>query len=299
MTWRSLYIRNPASLSLRHHQLQIDQQGESILVPLEDIGVLLIESPQVHLTSRLLAACGEKKVPILFCDLHHLPCAVLHSFHSHSRQRKIMVAQIEATAPFRKNCWQKIVIQKIINQADCLRLSGQKDYTEIRALAEKVLSGDTSGREAHAAQLYFPRLFPGSGRRQDTVQNSALNYGYAILRGLLAQALTIYGLIPALGLHHASELNPFNLADDLLEPFRPMVDLWVLAHASEATEFTPQIKQGLVGLLHRPILIQGKRQTLLRALDLSAAQVASAYLAKDPRKILLPHLLPLEVDQDG
>ena len=176
-----------------------------------------------------------------------------------------------------------------------MELLGIKGFRDVEALAGKVLSGDISGKEAHAAQIYFPRLFPGSSRRQDTVQNAALNYGYAILRGAVARALTSYGLQPALGIHHVSELNPFNLADDLLEPFRPVIDLWVLSCCKEDEEFTQVHRIELMKLLHCDIKIQEKRQTVLRGIDLAAGKLASAYLQKDPKEILLPTLLPLEV----
>ncbi len=293
MSWRSVFIGNPARLSKERNQLCIEQAGEKTSVPLEDIGVVMVEERQVNISAGLLAAFGENKIPVFFCDEKHLPCTIVQPFHQHSRQKKILEAQLGATKPFAKNCWQSIVKQKIKNQAECLKIAGLDGSDTVCALAREVLSGDTGGKEAHAAKIYFSKLLFGSSRKSDIVENAALNYGYAILRGVIARGLAAYGLQPALGLHHSGELNPFNLADDLLEPFRPVVDLWVVENCSEEETFGKEMRQGLLSLLHHDVGLQNKRQTVQRAIDIACSQLAAAYLEKDPDRLALPFIIPL------
>lgn len=293
MSWRSVFISQPARLKRKNKQLQIEQEGEIVCVPLEDIGAIVVENQQVNMTTSLLASFAQTHIAVFVCDSKHMPCGVMQPFQQHSRQKKILASQLSASRPFLKKCWQIIVRQKILNQAECLRLCGKDSYSVVKVLADEVLSGDTTGRESYAARLYFASLFPNFLRREERAQTAALDYGYAILRGVIARCLSSYGLLPALGVHHESELNSFNLADDLIEPFRPVVDLWVATNYLEAEEFTGQMRQDLVSLLHYDIKIEGKRQTVLRAIDIAASQFAAAYLEKQPAKLVLPELIDL------
>lgn len=293
MSWRSVFISQPARLRCKSKQLHIEQEGEVFCVPLEDIGAIVVENREVNISASLLASFAQTHIAVFVCDSKHMPCGVMQPFHQHSRQRKILVSQLSASKPFLKKCWQLIVQQKISNQAECLRLCGKDSYIGVKTLAGEVLSDDSTGRESYAARLYFASLFPNFLRREERAQTAALDYGYAILRGVIARCLTSYGLQPSLGVHHASELNAFNLADDLIEPFRPLVDLWVAENYLEVEEFTLQMRQELVALLHYDIKIDGKRQTVLRAIEIAAGQLAAAFLEKQPTKLLLPELIAL------
>ena len=233
MEYRNIFLANPARLSVRRAQLVIEQ-AEAYTIPLEDISTILIESPQVTLTARAASALATHGVTVFFCDEKHMPCCQLLPINQFCRQRKLLTAQCEIGKPLQKQLWQQIVIQKIRNQARCLELAGRSGSEELRRLAGRVLSGDPDNREAVAAALYFPALFGnGFSRGTEDSRNAALNYGYAILRGGIARNLVMHGLEPCIGLHHHSELNQFNLADDLIEPFRPVVDLFVAKHAEE------------------------------------------------------------------
>ena len=198
--------------------------------------------------------------------------------------------------PYQKQLWQQIICQKIANQAKCLELCG-KDAQPLYAMVREVRSGDTTNVEATAAVYYFTTLF-GSGfiRRDGQLINGALNYGYSLLRGLVARALAIYGFEPSLGLHHHNALNAFNLADDLLEPFRPLVDLYVAGQeelwAEEIYTLSPDHKQGLYRLLSMTMLSGGECHAAHYAVE-RLVKSLSACVTQGQGILLLPELMPL------
>lgn len=294
MAWRTVVISNPARLRVENNQLLITQK-ESITLPIEDIGVLLLESQEVLLTSALLARLAEYDVLLLVCDSSHLPCMAGMTYAGHSRLTGIQKLQLDTGVPFRKRCWQSIIKQKVANQAECLRLAGKDEYLKLNALVSKVASGDAGNIESGAAREHFRALF-GNGfirGREDTI-NSALNYGYAIARGAVARALSVHGFLLTQGLHHKSELNPFNLADDFIEPFRPLVDLCVAQHIPADSEFDRNHRALLVSLLHSEILVEGERHSVLRAADIAAASFINACRSKTHTPLKLPELLPIK-----
>ncbi len=256
---------------------------------------MLIESGQVTLAARAVSALAESGATVFFCDEKHLPCCQLLPVNRYCRQRKMLSAQWEMEKPLQKRLWQQIVVQKIKNQAKCLVLAGREGQKELQNMAGRVLSGDRDNREAVAAAFYFPALF-GEGfiREREDPRNSALNYGYAILRGCVARRLVVHGLEPCLGLHHHSELNNFNLADDLIEPFRPVVDLYVATRFREDGEdLSPDQKVRLFNLSHYLVEQAGKRYGVFTAIDRSCASLARCY-TEGAQKLELPELIPLE-----
>ncbi len=295
MEYRNVFLANPAKLSVQREQLVIEQ-AEKFTVPLEDISAVLIESQQVQLTVHAAAALAEHGITVFLCDEKHLPCAQILPINQYCRQRKMLMAQCEMGKPLKKQLWQRIVVQKIRNQAACLRFSGGDGWEELRQLAEKVLSDDSDNREAVAAALYFPRLFgKGFSRSNDDPRNAALNYGYAILRGGIARNLVVHGLEPCIGLHHRSELNNFNLADDLIEPFRPIVDLYVAQNFSEEDDvLTPKQKAGLFNLTNCLVRQAGKDYRVMLSIDRTCTALANS-VAEQALLLELPELIPLEL----
>lgn len=298
MAWRSVVIANPARLRLDQSQLVIEREGlPPATLPVEDIAVLVVEAQQVSLTAPLLCALAANESVVLFCDARHTPQAASLPICGHHRMLKVQRLQLESTLPLRKRCWQAVVQRKIRNQALALQYSGRPDAEAIHALAEAVTSGDRTNQEAQASRLYFPLLFdPAFTRDQPCGWNSALNYGYAVLRAAVARSVAAHGLLPAHGLHHHSELNAFNLADDLLEPFRPLVDLAVacdLDRWPDAPELTQDQRMSLVELLHHEVEVDGNRQAVLHAVELLTASLVSAFTDADPKRLKLPLLLPL------
>jgi CRISPR-associated protein Cas1 len=254
MAWRSVVIANPAQLKLKHHALLVEQESGSVNVPLEDIAVLIIDHPQITLTAQLLSACAGQQIAVITVDSSHTPNGVFLAYLPHSRALKVMRAQLALGLPARKRLWQWITQRKILNQAHLLTKQGHADASRhLHAMAAAVRSGDPDNFEAHAAQVYFRTLFGEEFiRAQNCFYNAALNYGYSILRSALARSLVSYGFLPAFGLHHRNEQNAFNLADDLIEPYRPLVDAHVLNHypLEPNRELAPIDKSQLVNLLH-------------------------------------------------
>lgn len=293
MGWRTIFVSNPAQLSCRHSRLLIRQGDEETDIPLEDIETLLVETRQATLTSHLISELACRGIAVFFCDQWHNPCGVSLPFHQHYRNLRVLRLQLDLSAPFMKNCWRLVVVQKLLNQAACLDFLNLAGGDELRSIAKQVRSGDPDNRESVGARRYFSSLMPHSTRAATTPLNAFLNYGYAILRGAVARALTVYGLHPSLGIHHKNELNTFNLADDFLEPFRPIVDLWVLSNAWGDLFLTPRHKQALVSLLSSEVQIRGNRETVLRGMEMVAYSFVDACEEKDTGRIVLPQLLPL------
>lgn len=308
MAWRTIVISNPARLRIDSDRLVIAQE-EEVLLPLEDIAVLILESPQILLSSTTLARLADQGACVFVCGPNHIPVFAGLPFGNHSRLTAVHRLQLGTSLPFRKRCWQRIVRAKIANQAECLRISGREGADIISAMVETVRSGDAGNVESAAAREYFRRLFsPGFDRRIENGINSALNYGYAVIRAAVARALTAYGFLLTQGIHHSSELNAFNLADDFLEPFRPVVDLCVatnecfkelrsdLENTSEQSNRILQKhhREQLARLLAVDVGIENERHSVLRATELVAASFGSACRRRDPKLIKLPSLVPLQ-----
>jgi len=269
-------------------------QDQAVALPVEDIAVLVLESQEVLLSAALLNRLAEKDVMLLVCDGRHLPCMAGVPFAGHSRMAGVQRMQLETSVPFRKRCWQAIVQRKIANQAACLEILGRPGADVVARMATRVGSGDPTNVESSAAREHFRRAFGEAFVRgaEDSV-NSALNYGYAVVRAAVARALAFHGFLPAHGIHHHSELNQFNLADDFLEPLRPVVDLCV-AQMPLGQELEKADRERLVGLLHCDVLIDGNRQQVLRAVEIMVGSFLAACREKSPKLLKLPELLPLK-----
>ncbi|WP_165088892.1 type II CRISPR-associated endonuclease Cas1 [Neisseria yangbaofengii] len=302
MTWRSLLIQNSSKLSLQRKQLNIQQEGESYTVPLEDIAVIVVENRETVITTPLLSALAEHGVTLLTCNEQFLPCGQWLPFSQYHRQLKTLKLQIHAGEPIKKQLWQKIVKQKILNQAFCVDETGNDIAAKrLRILASEVKSGDNGNREAQAAALYFQVLFGERfTRTEDNQINAHLNYAYAVLRAAVARSLTLYGWLPALGLFHKSELNPFNLADDFIEPLRPLVDLMV-TQLKEKGRLKEQLdtmaKQQLISVLHHQMMIEEQSFSTLAAIDKMISSFQTALSQKNARFLKLPELQTLKAYQ--
>lgn len=301
MGWRSVVVSQGATLRYAHQALIIEQ-GETASVPLEDISVLVLDSAEVLLTSRLLLECAAAGIVVLTVGRDHLPNGALLPFLPHSRPLKTLNRQLNLSRPAAKRGWRGIVQRKIRNQGRCLDFLDRPGGTTLARLAEEVRSGDLGNQEAIAAQRYFPALFGEGFCRPDArFWNAALNYGYAVLRAALGRTLVVYGFLPVLGLHHCNEQNAFNLADDLLEPFRPVVDLCVAQSwpGEEGRPLSPADKAVLVGLLHRDIGLEEDTLTVLAAMEATVQSLGRFYAKRDADLLRLPVLLPLAAPPAG
>ncbi len=230
MVWRSVMISRPAKLRREHFSLAIEQE-QTAFVPFEDIAIIVLNHREITLTHPVLSACAEYGIGLYATGNNHQPSGVFLPFLPHSRTTRMMRRQLDIARPRAKQVWASIVRRKIENQAACLRLCGRDGFDRLESYARRVRSGDADNLEGQAAAFYFAQLFgQGFHRDQEQWTNAALDYGYAVLRGAIARGLVAHGLHPTIGLFHDSEQNAFNLADDLIEPFRPLVDLHVAKH---------------------------------------------------------------------
>ncbi len=304
MTWRSVVISKPAALKLENKALTVVQNGNKARLMLEDVSVIVLDHPQISLSGPLLSGCADAQVVVICVDAAHLPNGLLLPFLPHSRALKVMKAQLALKQPTRKRLWQRIIRGKILNQAVVLAQSGQHAASALlQQMAADTRSGDPENHEAKAAQAYFRALFhSGFHRGQSRFYNASLNYGYAVIRAALARTLVTYGFLPAFGLFHHNEQNAFNLADDLIEPYRPLLDAWLLAHYPEepCRDLLPSDKATLVALLHQDVSVechvQTEKCTLLASIDANVASLASIVVqGKAVSTLVLPMKLSTAV----
>ena len=291
MIKRIIDISDQAYLHLKNQQLLIDKQGETVgQIPIEDLGVLILQHPAIVLTQQVIIHCQKNKVVIIFCDEKHLPYSVILPIaESHTLHNKILKEQTAVTEPMRKRLWQQIVQKKITEQAKTLSLLG-KDTVRIDRLASQVKSGDSSNCEAIAAKVYWSILFGKGFRRNVDMEgiNSLLNYGYSIIRATVARSICGAGLHPTLGLFHKNQYNALCLADDLIEPFRPWVDLMVYQLAQQnQLEVNQQTKQQLLGMLNMTVYYENKKMALMVSMHYLMASLKRCYVKQD-KKILYP-----------
>ncbi|MCX5773221.1 MAG: type II CRISPR-associated endonuclease Cas1 [Fusobacteria bacterium] len=232
MAFRNILISNHVKLSVKNGQLLVEKAGDITPIPLEDIFALVVDEPTVYFSTALLCKLANFNILLFVCDEKHLPHGIFQGFQQHSRQYKVVKSQLEIPKPLEKQVWQAIIKQKIINQARTLEKL-ELEFEKVENIAKLVKSGDSDNREGYAAKVYFEILFSRQmTRRCEHVVNSALNYAYAVVRGAIARELVGYGFLPCIGINHESELNNFNLADDFIEPFRPLVDYYVLKYVA-------------------------------------------------------------------
>lgn len=293
VTWRSVVISRPARLRREHFSLAVEQE-QTAFVPFEDIAVIVLNHREITLTHPVLSACGEYGISLFATGDTHQPSGVFLPFLQHSRATRGLRLQLDLPRPAVKQAWASIIRQKIANQATCLRLCQREGVERLESYMRRVRSGDSDNLEGQAAAFYFPQLFGrGFHRAQSRFANAALDYGYAVLRGTIARGLVARGLHPSVGLFHASEQNAFNLADDVIEPFRPLVDLFVARHNQpDAAELTPADKAALVALLNVDVRMPRGKMSVLSAIEQCVESLVRLY--ESDCELELPQLLGLE-----
>ncbi|MBA1438174.1 MAG: type II CRISPR-associated endonuclease Cas1 [Epsilonproteobacteria bacterium] len=294
--WRSILVSQPCKLSVKNMQLvYAPYEGERVQVPLEDVTVIVIETNQATITTALLSQIAEKNITLFSCDNYHIPNGSFIPFHQHSRLSQIAHLQITMKLPLKKQIWQKIIMQKIANQSAMLK-KFQKENLQLELLKNKVKSGDSENLEALAARKYWHLFFDKFTRDQKGLdpRNIALNYGYAIIRGAIARSLVSYGLLPTFGVFHNSELNAYNLADDMLEPLRPMVDMIVKQLEQEDeldVNLGVSVKSALINLLNMQMRLNNEIVTVVTICDIMAYSFVRALKHNDVDYLKLPEIL--------
>jgi CRISPR-associated protein Cas1 len=251
--------------------------------PIEDVGLLILDHQQITITQALLAKLLANNTAIITCDDTHHPTGMMLSLDGHTLQSQKFQAQVEATVPLKKQLWQQTVTAKIENQAAMLAFRREENKL-LQNLAASVKSGDSENAEAQAAAYYWKRVFPDflefRRERYGPPPNNLLNYGYAILRALVARSLVASGLLPTLGIHHRNQYNAYCLADDIMEPYRPYVDYIVyqiIRNNGKNLEMSPSMKKALLELPAMDVKMDGKKSPLMNAVQRTTASLSKCF----------------------
>lgn len=301
MIKRTLLIENKTTITTKLQQLVLKSEIRESTIPIEDIGFLVIDNMETYLSIPAMNLLIENNTAVIICNTNHLPNGMFLNLNSHHIQQEIFRDQIEASLPLKKQLWQQTIMEKITNQGILLeQITKKKNSFEF--LASKVLSGDTTNMEGVAAAQYWKSFFDSSEsdlalqmsfkrERFGDYPNNFLNYGYAILRAATARALSGSGLLNTLGIHHKSKYNAFALADDIMEPFRPIVDEKVNAIMQnyEEQELNTKIKAELLQILTRTVYFKEEKSPLMVALQKTASSLQQCFTG-DRKKIKYPKL---------
>ena len=285
MIKRTLYFGQAAYLSLRDGQLlvRLPAEGGSRSIPIEDIGVLILDHQQISITHGLMNALEAHKCALITCSASHMPSSLFLPLDAHSLQSERFQTQIEATLPLKKQLWQQTVRMKIQNQARVLEEVYAQPHANMLAWVKQVRSGDPDNLEARAAAYYWANLFPSlpkfTREREESAPNALLNYGYALLRAVVARSLVSVGLLPTLGIHHHNRYNAYCLADDIMEPYRPYVDKFVqeIYEREYPESLTKDIKHRLLTILEQDVVIDGITHPLSIATSLTASSLVRCF----------------------
>lgn len=293
LSWRVVYIEKADQLKLYLDNLKVVREDTEVLIPLSDIHTIIVDNQMTVVTARLLNKLASYHILLIFCDEQHLPNIYSLSPHSHYQASRVLQKQISWDPHKKGRMWQKIIQVKINNQISVLaHLRRDEEIESLQTLSDNVLFSDETNREGHAAKLYFKSLFgPGFIRERASFDgiNSGLNYGYIVLRSAVARTIVAYGLHPSLGVGHYNQYNAFNLADDLIEPFRPIVDLWVSILCHEDDYLDIKTKQKIVHLIStNKINIGSQNQTILNAIEIFIQSFIRAMNENNPDLLVYP-----------
>ncbi len=295
MAFRNIYVQTDAHIKVQNEQLLIQNENGKHTIPLEDINSICIESLRTSVTTYTLYKIIEHDIILYICDSKHLPSGILIGTNNYSRQLKNLQMQFNISKPLLKRIWQDIVNVKVINQAECLKELKNDNYEKILGMTKGITSGDSKNVEAKAAACYFKSIFGNDfNRNKECIENAALNYGYSIVRGMIARTLIMYGFEPALGIFHHNQLNNFNLADDFIECFRPIIDLYVLTNIDlRLKNLNPEEKQKIYNVMNCLVLIDGKKFNIQGAIEYMIKSYSTS-ISKKENLIKLPYLIKLE-----
>src|SRR5574344_373681 len=310
MIKKTLYFGNPTYLSLKNNQLVIKlpeiennitlpegfKESSVKIVPVEDIGIIILDNKQISITQGLIESLLQNNVALVSCDSSRMPIGMMLPLSVNSIQNERFRSQINASVPLSKQLWQQTIQQKIRNQSKLLEYETKYPHPNMMKWADSVKSGDIENMEARAAAYYWKNLFINYGiinfvrGRKDLPPNNLLNYGYAILRAIIARSIVSTGLLPTIGIHHHNRYNAYCLADDIMEPYRPYVDklvIEIIANGYNYNNLTKEIKSELLSISAIDVVINGKRSPLMVAASTTTASLYRCFNG-EIRKISFP-----------
>lgn len=296
MIKKTLYFGNPCNLRKKDQQLSIsypsEENKEEVSIPIEDVGLIMLDNPHINLTNALLMALNENNSAVITCNSSHMPYGLILPMFSNTEFQEKFSLQVSASKPLIKNLWKQTVEAKIRNQTELLGRLGV-ETKRMDFYLRTVSSGDKTNIEGRAAAYYWDNLFDNKKFRRNRfglAPNNMLNYGYAVLRAITARSIVESGLLPCMGIHHKGKYNPYCLADDIMEPYRPFVDQIVLetsADFDDPEELSPEIKKRLLQLPVADIMIDGKSSPLMVGMQRTTASLAMCF-GSLMKKIIYP-----------
>lgn len=294
MGFRTLEVSHAAEIHIKEGQLEIATEEGTVYIPIEDLNQIMVHGANIRLSTMDLSILSQNKVALMTLDDRYLPTAIVLPFEGHARQSKLMHAQVKTSSEKYLELWIQIIKCKISNQSRALSIMGLEGAEKIAAYVSHINEENVDYSESLAAKEYFSFYHEGFNRRTEDSINSRLNYGYAIVRSAIARKLVEAGFHPTFGIHHDSQLNAFNLADDLIEPYRAMVDLVAHDNIGSNIQLSKTERRELTHVLHNACFIDGIKVNIMCAIDIMVESLKRIVLDGSPEKLKLPTIIPIE-----
>lgn len=294
MGFRTLEISTACEIHIKNGQLEITSDEGIALIPIEDLSQIMVHGANIRMSTMDLSILTQSKVSITTLDEKYLPTAIVLPFEGHARQSKLMHAQVNTSQDKCMKLWLQITKQKIMNQSRALSILGFPGAEIIAGFSTSILPENVDFNESLAAKEYFSAFHEGLNRRSDDPINSRLNYGYAVVRSYIARSLSATGFHPTFGIHHNSQLNAFNLADDLIEPYRAIVDLVAHNNIGSNVILNKNERRELAHVLHNACIVSGTKVNVMTAIDMMCESLKRIILEKSEEDLLLPTIIPVE-----
>lgn len=283
-------------MGIKDNNISLKQDDLSLSIPIEDVLAIILDDKETTITQKFITKCSEQNIILLFTDEKHLPSTAIIPFGNYSKPLLRLRDQINQSDSFKKKIWRKIIKSKIINQSDVLFLCN-KDGSFLKKISDNVKIGDKTNLEAYAASEYFKVLFGEDFNRNiDCQENFFLNYSYAIVRGVVARNLMAYGFNCSLGIKHHNQYNAFNLADDFIEPFRPLIDLFIIKNINKLKNLDiSEVKKELLNILNMQILWNQEKHRITTAIERVIISYIKSIESQDINNLVLPNIMELSL----
>ena len=294
MGFRTLEISQAAEIHIKEGQLEITSVDGVAYIPIEDLNQVMVHGANIRLSTMDLSILSKNKVALMTLDEKYLPTAIVLPYEGHARQSKLMHAQVNTEDSKYLELWIQIIKQKISNQSKALSIIGLNGVEKIAKYANSITEENVDYNEALAAKSYFNYYHEGLNRRIEDPINSRLNYGYAVVRSAIARSLVSVGFHPTFGIHHDSQLNAFNLVDDLIEPYRAIVDLVAYENIGSNVQLSKTERRELSHVLHNACIVDDVKVNVMSAIDLMTESLKRIILGASEESLKLPVILPIE-----
>lgn len=298
MGFRTLEISHAAEIHIKEGQLEVTTEDGIAVIPIEDLNQIMVHGANIRLSTMDLSILSQNKVSLMTLDEKYLPTAIVLPFEGHARQSKLMHAQVGTSDKKYLNIWIQIIKQKISNQSRALSIMGLDGAERVANYVASVNEENVDYNESLAAKEYFAYYHEGLNRRTEDPVNSRLNYGYAVVRSAIARKLVAAGFHPTFGIHHDSQLNAFNLADDLIEPYRAIVDLVAHRNIGSNVQLSKIERRDLAHVLHNACIMDDIKVNVMSAIDIMVESLKRIILDNSTENLKLPLIIPIE-DMEG